>query len=263
VTVAIDINALPDSSVGFKTHWGIDEYLFTAQGNDLNHGRKADKITADGFGLRVKNSLAGQMEGNAKLKGVAAMRKGKMGAIIGQRFGRTSPVNFWYAVEGLAQLAPITMQPSTISDFSLMAKTKDAVEYDLEMDARGDFSDGVILLSPKNLLAGATGAGPDDDNSTFGGSSTAGAYFQVHLWALTGGTAPTVVFKLQGSPDGTTWTDLTGGAFASMAAIGSQRLSIPSTTPIPAHVRAFYTVAGAPTEVQALLGGGRRPDLDA
>jgi len=79
VTVAIDINALPDSSVGFKTHWGMDEFLFTAQGNDLNHGRKADKVVADGFGLRVKNSLAGQMEGNAKLKGCCRDAQGQDG----------------------------------------------------------------------------------------------------------------------------------------------------------------------------------------
>lgn len=256
----IDIAATTSASPGWKTHWGIDEHLFTAQGHDLDHGRKADKIDGSGFGTRVKNNLPGMQEGNLKVKGLYAGGKGKLNSIISARFGRTSPVNAWYALQGLNPLSPIVMQPSSINDYSISAKLKDSVEFDLELDARGAYDDGTILVSPKTLLT-TTGTGSDDDNTLYGGASSVGGAAQLHVWAVEGGTTPSITMKIQHSVDGTTWTDLL--TFAAATAPGSQRVVLPSTTTVNAHVKASYTVSGTPTAIQVLLGFARGVDLDA
>lgn len=258
--MAVDLNATTSAIPGWKTQWGIDEFVFSAQGNDLDHGRKADKVEGSGFGTRVKNNLPGMQEGNLKIKGLYQGGKGTLNSIISARFGRTSPVNAWYAVGGLSVGAPVMMQPSSITDFSISAKLKDSVEFDLELDARGAYDDGFILVSPKTLLT-ATGQGSVDDNTTFGGATSVGGVAQMHVLAVDGGTAPTLAMKIQHSTDGTTWTDLV--TFTSVTAKGSQRVVLPSTTTVNAQVRANWTITGTPTGIQVLVGFARGVDLDA
>lgn len=258
--MAIDLNATTYAAPGWKTQWGIDEHVFSAQGNDLDHGRKADKVEGSGFGTRVKNNLPGMQEGNAKLKGLAQGGKGKLNSVVNERFGRTSPVLFWYATQSLNVGAPLLMQPSSITDFSVSAKLKDSVEFDMELDARGASDDGFILVSPKTLLT-ATGMGSVDDNTLFGGATATGGVAQMHVLAVDGGTAPTLAMKIQHSTDGTTWTDLI--TFTSVTAKGSQRIVLPSTTTVNAQLRANWTITGTPTGVQVLVGFARGVDLDA
>jgi hypothetical protein len=259
--MSIDLNGVTDFYPAYKAHWGIEQFLFSAQGNDIEHGRKADKIDGSGFGTRVRNNLPGLQDGTLKIKGLAAMEKGALNYYTNQWFGRTSAVNAWYATQGLTALSPITMQPSSIIDASISAKLKDAVDFSLELDARGAYNDGIILLGPDVLLTTASGTGSVDNNTNFGGSTTFGAAAQLHIWAIDGGTSPSVQVTIQHSPDGTTWTSLI--TFASATTVGSQRLTVPSGTTINAQVRAQWTVTGSPTDVQVLCGFARVPNFNA
>jgi hypothetical protein len=258
--MAIDVNQVTSAFPGYKTQWGIEQYLFGAQGNDLEHGRKADKVDGSGFGTRVRNSLPGMQDGTLKIKGLAVMDKGTLNWQVNQWFGRKSAVNSWYALEGLTALAPITLQPSSIVDMSISAKLKDAVDFSLELDARGAYNDGFILLSPQTLLSGASGTGSVDDNTLFGGATTTGAAAQLHVWAIDGGTSPSVTVTIQHSPDGTTWTSLI--SFVAATTVGSQRITLPSTTTVNAQVRANWTLSGSPTDAQVLVGFARGVNLD-
>jgi len=258
--MAINLTQVTTVYPGYATQWGLEQYLFGAQGNDLEHSRKADKIDGSGFGTRVRNSLPGLQDGSLKIKGLATMDKGTLNWQLGQWFGRKSPVNAWFALEGLNALSPITMQPSSIIDASIMAKLKDAVDFSLELDARGAFDDGIILLSPQNLLTGASGSGSVDNNTPFGGATANGATAQLHVWAYDGGTAPTVTVTIQHSPDGITYTPLI--SFVAQSTLGSQRIVLPSTTAVNAYLQATWTVSGAPTDVQVLVGCSRGINLN-
>jgi hypothetical protein len=258
--VAIDINQQTQAFLGLDAQWGIEQFLFGAQGNDLQHDRKSDKVPADGFGQRVKNSLPGQQEASLKIKGMAVMDKGSLNYWLNQWAGRRSPVNAWFALEGLEALQPVTIQPSSIIDSSVSAKLKDPVDFSLELDARGAYNDGVILLSPHNLLSGSTGTGPQDINTLYGGATNAGAAAQLHVWALDGGTSPSVTVTIQHSVDGVTWTNLE--AFQPQTAVGSQRIQLPTTTTVNSYIQAIYTTTGTPTGVQVLLGFARGINLN-
>lgn len=256
----IDTGQVTVAYPGYQAQWGINEFLFGAQGNDINHSRKADKVEGSGFGTRVKNDLPGMQEGSLKIKGLAAMERGQLGYYLNQWFGRRSPVLAWYALEGLEVLQPLTMQPSSVIDSSISAKLKDAVDFDLELSARGAYNDGIILLSPQTLLSGASGTGSLDDNTGYGGATTTGGAAQLHVWAIDGGTTPSVAIKIQHSVDGTTWVDL--ATFTTRTAVGSQRITLPSTTTVNAKVQAVWTNTGSPTAVQVLLGFARGVSLN-
>ena len=258
--MAIDLGQVTDVYPGYKAQWGIEQFLFGAQGNDIEHSRKADKIDGSGFGTRVRNSLPGLQDGSLKIKGLAAMQKGALNYWINQWFGRKSPINAWYAVQGLNPLEPITIQPSSIIDSSISAKLKDAVDFSLELDARGAYNDGIILLSPQDLLIGSSGTGSIDLNANFGGPTTTGGVGQLHVWAFDGGTTPSVTVTVEHSSDGVTWLPLI--EFDSTSALGSQRITLPSTTTINARVQATWTVTGTPDGVQVLLAFARGVDLD-
>lgn len=253
--MAIDLAQVTEVYPAYKAQWGIEQFLFGAQGNDIEHSRKADKIDGSGFGTRVRNSLPGLQDGSLKIKGLAAMERGALNWEINQWFGQTAPINAWYALQGLTALSPITMQPSSIIDASISAKLKQAVDFTLELDARGAYNDGIILLSPATLLTGSSGTGPMDDNSNFGGATTSGAIGQLHVWALDGGTNPSVTVTIQHSTDKTTWTNLI--SFQAQSTLGSQRIVLPSTTTVNPYVQATWTTSGSPTDVQVLLGFAR------
>lgn len=256
----VNINQVTVAYPGYNTQWGIEQYLFSAQGNDLAHSRKADKIPKDGFGTRVHASLAGMLDGSLKIKGLATMDRGTLTWQMGQWLGRKSAVNAWFAFEGLAALSPITTQPSRIIDNSVTGKLKDAVDFNLELDADGAFEDGIIALSPATLLTGASGTGPLIDDTNYGGASTSGAVGVLHLWAFDGGTSPSVTVTIQHSPDGVTWTNLI--AFNAMSTLGSQRITIAPGVTINQKVQAIWTNSGSPTDSQVLCSFARLPNLN-
>lgn len=258
--MAIDLAQQSIFYPGYKAQWGVEQFVWSARANDIEHSLKADKVDGSTFGTRVRNSLPGLQDGSLKVKGVAVLDKGEMLYWINQWFGRRSPVNAWYALEGLEALQPITMQPSSIIDASRSAKLKDANDFSLELDARGAYNDGTILLSPTALLSGASGVGSVDDNTNYGGATTTGGAAQLHVLALDGGTTPSLTVKIQHSSDGSVWTDLL--TFDAATKPGAQRITLPSTTQVNAQVKASWTLGGSPTDVQVLLGFARGVDLD-
>lgn len=260
--MAVDISALTESYPGYKTHWGLEQHLFSKQGTDLDQDREAAEVEGTGFGQEWENNQPGIKKGNIKIEGLAAMKPGRVTSILNKMAGRVSAVNAWFCTEGLSVGSPMVMQPASVMKNSIKTKLKDSVQFSLEMSARGLVADGFILLSPKTLLSGASGTGPEftdldaDEVATF-----TGGYAQCHVWGLTAAGATTFTPKIQHSDDeGATWTDLV--TFPPFSAKGAQRVKLPSTTQVNGLLQASWAATGTPTEIQVLLGFGRLPDLD-
>jgi hypothetical protein len=66
------------------------------------------------------------------------------------------------------------------------------------------------------------------------------------------GTTPTLDVKLQGSPDGATWVDITGATFAQKTVVASERKVFVG---IDRFVRAVYTIAGTTPSFTYTLAG--------
>jgi hypothetical protein len=250
---------------GFQSAWGMEQFWFGSQSNDLDVSRKAAKIKGDTFGSRFTNSQTGMMDGSVKVKGVAAQDKGLINWQIDQWMGRKSPINAWVALQGVAALSPVLLLPTAIMDNSLTSKLADAVDFSLELDARGALDSGTILLSPQTLLTGSSGTGSVDLNTNFGGASSNGAVGHLHVLAIDGGTSPTVTVTINHSSDGVTYVPLISFAAQGAPAIGSagsQRIKLPSTTTVNAYVNATWTMSGSPTDAQVMVGFSRGVNLN-
>lgn len=82
------------------------------------------------------------------------------------------------------------------------------------------------------------------------------------ITAITG-TSPTIVPKLQWSPDsGTTWIDIPGAAFAALSAVGDYVMQVgleviaaanaAVTFPLPRTLRVYYTIGGTTPSITCL-----------
>lgn len=263
----VDFAATTAFFPGYKSHWGIEDYVFSAQTKDFDVDREADKIDGSAWGSRFMNELPAQQKASYKMKGLHSGAIGQVGNILQPMVGAATAKRLWLATESLALLSPATFGPVSLTKYSTSAKFKDAVEFDAEASARGDVDDGFILVTPKtvNVLT-TTGNGSDLDNGAALGSTAFGGNAQLHVYDLSGGTTPSVTVIIQHSPDGTTWTTLgsfTAVTSATLATTKVQRITIPSTTTVNQHVRAQWTTSGTPTSVQALVLFARNVDPDA
>lgn len=253
----VDLNAVTQSFSGLDARFGLDEFVFSAQIEKIKHSWKADTFDGSGLGTDVKNSHVGMREGDLEMDGFASMASGEFSDILYQRFGRSAPVKAWYTPgEGLEEGDPIVFQPGRINDSSIDIATNEVVKTSVKVGAAGLMCKGVILLSPLGVLPGASGTGAIHNNTAGGGTSTYGGAAMLHLYALDGGTTPSLEVTIEHSTTGAgTWTEVT--TFDAVSEPGAWLVKIPSTTSINAYVRASYTVTGSPTAVQAMCEFGR------
>jgi hypothetical protein len=263
--MAIDLTQTSVFYPGFEAAWGMEQFWFGSQSNDIEVGRKAAKIKGDAFGARFTNSQTGIMDGSIKVKGVSAQDKGLINWQIDQWMGRKSAINAWAALQGVALGSPVLLSPVAIMDNSLTAKLADAVDFSLELDARGALDSGVILLSPQNVLTGSSGTGPADLNVGYGGVTSNGCVAHLHVLAIDGGTAPTVTVTISHGTDGVTYVPLITFAAQGVPTIGSpgsQRIKLSSTTTVNPYVQATWTTSGTPTDAQVMVGFSRGVNLN-
>lgn len=238
-----------------------DGYDISGNGNEVKIKRDAAKIDATVFGDHFSYDLAGIQKASLELKGFYAAGYGNLDQIVNARFGQTADV---YTLTGPAGLGapvgtvfqPAIMMPSVLTKYDIDVKLKGAVDIDMEFDARGAIDSGFILVSPIAALT-TTGMSSALDNTSNGGATTGGWAAQLHVGAVSG-TTPSLTAKLQGSPDGTTWTDIPGGLFAAVTtAFQAQRLTMPNGVTLPAQVRANYTISGTTPSFNAMVAVSR------
>jgi hypothetical protein len=255
--MTIDLKTRSVASHGNFAHFGLDKYLFTGQVTSIDADFDKDMADGAGLGSKVENNLPGIAKGNFKID---ALFSEAMERQMAPFKNRQSPVYGWVAQNGLAEGSPITMMPASVGKYSSKLSKKDEVSVSFELGARGDFHEGVVMLSPKTLLTEASGTGTEDDNTDYGGATTYGGGAYLFVWDITGGTTPSITASIEHSADGDTYTNLCTFAAASVGTKQVQFVSVPNTTTVKAFTRVSWTATGSPTGVQALIGFGRDYD---
>jgi hypothetical protein len=235
-----------------------DGYDISGNGNEVKIKRDAAKIDATVFGDHFSYDLAGIQKASLEFKGFYAAGYNFLDQIINARFGQTADVLTLTAPAGLAALAPAILMPSVLTKYDIDVKLKGAVDIDSEYDARGAIDSGFILVSPIGATT-TTGMSGVLDNTANGGATTGGWAAQLHISSVSG-TTPSFTGKLQGSPDGTTWTDLPGGLFNAITTPNqAQRLTQPNGVSAPAQIRLNYTISGTTPSFTVAAAFARTP----
>lgn len=261
--MAWNLKTRTDAAHGNYAQIIIDRFLITGQIEDYDGD--FDKDTADGAGLGspVENNLPGIAKGMWKLK---AKYSPTMDFQLQALKNRQTPFMVAIALRGLSAGAPVMMMPASFGKYSPKGSKKDEVTVDFELAARGAFHNGRVLLSPKTLLTGASGTGPEDDNTAYGGATTFGGAMYSWLVDITGGTSPTFTPKVQhATTSGGSYTDIATPVAASMTNVSTQvqMIEVPSTTTVNAFTQVAWAAANTPTSVQAFVGFARDYDPSA
>jgi len=243
---------------GRKTCFAIDEYDATHVFHEYKFKRDADLIDITTFGSRITDYLSGIQKSNLEMKGFYYYGAGNIDGIIQPRFGADADVVLALCPNGYGVLSPAIMVPSTVVKYDLAAKLKDATAVDAEFAVRGYIDSGTILVSPNAPLATGTAVlGPDLDNGTAGGATTAGCSAQLHVFK-TAGTTPSLAAKIEHSTDGTAWSTLI--TFSAATKAGVERITLPIGTTVKQHVRSSCDVTGTGASITALLTFARSID---
>ena len=108
-------------------------------------------------------------------------------------------------------------------------------------------------LTPRTLNASANGSAQDFITGD-------GRCFAIQAVGTVGGTSPTLAGKIQESPDGTTWSDISGAAFTPVAA--SDNLQTIAFDRTQRYLRYAGTVGGtSPTIPAAVLIGEQKKQV--
>lgn len=230
---------------GRNTAFAVDKYDLSNNFNEYKFKRDANLIDATGFGQRFSYDLAGVQKSTLELKGFYTPGQGAVDNIVHIRFGQDSDVNIalapngWGTTDGVTgALNPVFMLPTVVVKYDMSTKLKDAVMIDSEFATRGAVDDGYLLTSPTTFI---TATGNNVTSLDNGAASTAGASGQLHIPTVTG-TTPSGTFKIQHSPDNSTWADLF--AFTAATAATSQRFTIDPGTTINRYTRGQWTISG-------------------
>lgn len=157
---------------------------------------------------------------------------------------QASPGVLTYAPAGATAIGDQTrlLSFNTVT-YNENSKTNEAVGFDWTAEGTAVAGIGVclhVLASESPGTITGTGDAILRDGST---QTTGGGIGHLHVTAYTSGTQQ---FKLQdATTQGGAYSDITGGAFTNVTAVGAQRLIIPSGTTIRQYVRCVATIAGA------------------
>jgi hypothetical protein len=117
------------------------------------------------------------------------------------------------------------------------------VNYDPTRKPDGELSENVELTANAfglewgdQLTAGKRTDTTATNGADLDGGASSGFGLQAYLWVF-GFTGTSVVVKLQDSPDGVAWTDVTGGSFGAIAAVGAQRIATAGNLSVAQHLR--------------------------
>lgn len=253
--MAYDLNIRgADASHGKYAHVFLDRFLLTAQVKGVDADLDVDMADATTLGNPVMNQLPGIPKGNFKISAVSSPAQDFNLASIKRR---QTPVYGGIAPRGLAAGAQVRAFPASFGKDSDKFDEKSIDTNDFELNARGDYHLGRILLSPKGtLLSGASGLGPVDDNTPYGGASTFGGALYVWVWDIQGGSSPTFTVSVQHcTTSGGTYTSIgTTAAFSVVGGVptGPQLIYVPSSVTVNAFTQISWASTGSPTGIQAV-----------
>jgi hypothetical protein len=262
--MAYDLNRFAaDAAHGQYGHAGVDRFLLTSQLKKVESDNDVDMADATTLNNEAQNNVPGIPKGNIKMELVHSPTLDYQLQPIKRR---STPIYGWVAKRGLNAGYHIEMFPGSFGKDGSKFDEKSVGTEDLEFGTRGAFHMGRIILSPKGaLLSGASGLGPVDANTAFGGATTFGGAAYLFVWDIQGGG--TFTAKVQDCATiGGTYTDIPGATFSTASGTlaapvnWAQQAYIASSTTIKEFVQVSWSTTGSPTGIQAMIGLGRSFD---
>lgn len=204
------------------------------QGTDLEASCASHDVTTYSKTTATVQRAAGLWDGKVSLSGLFdATADAILAAFIGSASGEVFTFCPYQTSLGQAFLGVVQH-----ASYKMSNPVGGMVTVSAELVCRSDFEPGGQML--RTLSQSATSANGSTVDS--GAASTNGGIATIHCTAFSG---TSVAVKIQHSTDGSSWADLTGGAFSTLSAVGSERITIAAGTTVNRYIREYHTHTSA------------------
>lgn len=217
----------------------VNQYDLSAYLNSADWSRTCDAAETTTFGADSKTYIPGLKDGSMSASGLFDATAGAAEPVLAAALGSAATlVTFCLAGAGtIGNRVKLATSIQTAHDVS--SPVADVVSTAAEFQPNGGVWGGHIAKA-----LGATTATGDSTSVDGGASSTGGWVATIHCTGVSG-TNPTLASKMQDSANDSTWADLSGAAFAQLAAAGSEQLT--GTGAVARYTREAHTIGGTDT----------------
>ena len=215
-----------------SVYWNTTVMSGYLQQTDFEVSLETHDVTTYGKGW--KEYAAGLLDSTTGFQGIY---DAAAGTVIEAGLGTDSNVVTYCPDGGTAVGGRSRLILKTTANYSESSPVGDVVKFSWDVQSESTTGFGQVLHPLGTDTNTTTGATKDDTAAT-----TSGWTSHLHV---TGVSAGSWVVKLQDSPNGSSWSDVTGGAFTAATGATSQRLSsAANTTSLGRYVRYVATRTG-------------------
>lgn len=217
-----------------------NEYNLSGYFNEVSASRSVETAETTAFGNSAKTYITGLIDGTVSLSGMFDGAANAIDEELATVVGVAADSVVSVSVSGVTTIGTrMYSLGGKLTSYEVSAPVGDVVSANAEYQANGGIGNAVSLAALAAITTTTTGTAVDN-----AASSTNGGYATLHVTANTMNN--NTVFKVQHSADNSTWVDLTGATFATVAttALVAERLEVAAGTTVNRYLRAVATPAG-------------------
>ena len=217
----------------------VNQYDLSAYLNSADWARTCEAAETTTFGQDSKTYIPGLKDGSMSASGLFDGAAGAVDAVFAAALGAAATL-VTFCLQGSGVIGNrVKLATSIQTTHDIGSPVSDVVSSAAEFQPNGGVWGGHLAKA-----LGATTATGDSTSVDGGAASTGGWVANIHCTAASG-TNPTLASKMQDSADDSTFVDLSGAAFAQLAAAGSEQIS--GTGTVRQYVRETHTIGGTDT----------------
>lgn len=224
---------------GINSRYYVGPQRFSPFGKSLSVEVSCNQLDASSVEDRAQVFLNGQKTGSASIDMMldTAYATTSQFTTLNTWQGTPQPVTIMLDTPALGGVAWMLLGNQSAVTFG--SQVGDLVAANVSIQPDGPVDWGQVIALEAAVTVDGNGTAVDN-----GAATTNGGVAHIHTTAFTGLTNNIVT--IEGSADGSTgWATISGGTFATITAVGSERLVIAAGTSVPRYLRVVDNVTGA------------------
>lgn len=217
-----------------------NEYNLSGYFNEVSSNRTVETAETTAFGNSAKTYITGLVDGTLSLSGMFDGAANAIDQELTDVLGVAADSVISVSVSGVTTIGTRMISlGGKLTSYDVSAPVGDVVAATAEYQANKGIGNAVSLAALAAVTTTTTGSAVDN-----AASSSNGGFATLHVTANTMNND--TVFKVQHSADNSTWVDLTGATFTTVAttALAAERLEVAAGTTVNRYLRAVATPAG-------------------
>ena len=222
---------------GINSRYYVGSTRFSVFGKSLNAGVTCNQIEVSSQEDRAQVFINGQKNGSASIEMMLDTDHATQFSLLNT--WQTTPQPITVGMSGTALGATTWMLLGNQSSVTFGTTAAGMAETSVSIQPDGPVDWGQVIAVEAAVTVDGNGTAVDG-----GAASSNGGVAHIHSTAFTGLTNNVVT--IEGSADGvSSWATISGGTFATITGIGSERLVIAAGVSVPRYLRVVDNVTGS------------------